>query len=114
MPTLDLTPEPLDIIAKRGATWDFSLLWLDDADQPIDNTGWDFTMQLRVEYAETPTLILSTSDGTITAAGSTGYIEFLVPSASTAIPTQRYVFGLLCDTGSAVRPVSDGTVTVED
>jgi hypothetical protein len=110
-----MTPEPLDIIVKRGMTWEWSVLWLDENDAPIDNTGYDFTMVVHVVPSDgTPALTLSTSAGHITPSGSSGYIDFLVGASATTIDSIRYVFALTSDAAGVKKPVSEGTLTVED
>lgn len=116
MPSLDLTPEPLSITAKRGMTWEWSLLWKDSAGDPIDNTGYDFYFTMRVAPDDvTPVLALSTQEGSITGSGSTGFINFLVAASVTNVASRRYVFACTSDNGAGdLRPVSEGTLTVED
>jgi hypothetical protein len=115
MATLDMTPDTLEIVVKAHTTWEWSFLWLDENESPIDNTGYAIDFAMRTEWGDTdPALRLSTTDGTITCSGSSGFLHFLAPASVTGVESQRYVFDVIATTTGGPAPVADGTLLVED
>lgn len=112
MATLDLTPEPLEIIAKRSVTWEWTITWQDSAGNPINNTGYTFTW---TAYKDDGTTLLSVATGSgITNGGATGTIAFLIPATSTGVDALTYTWRLIGTAAGKTYCPAEGTLVVEN
>jgi hypothetical protein len=77
---------------EQGAVFGRIFDWVDDADQPVDLTGYTAAMQLRETYASPVAL---TWTAFLTVAGPEGRVSVLVPAPQTAaITLARGVYDL--------------------
>lgn len=73
---------PLCVVA--GDSYQFSLLWQDESNQPIDLTGYTAKMQARPSaQAEDPPSFEKTESDGITLGGAAGTIDVLLAPADT-------------------------------
>jgi len=103
-----------DFSIDQGATWNATLQWLDDADDPIDLTSFTARMQLR-RHIGSPTaeIELTTANGRITITALTGTIMLSIDADDTADLNGSYVYDLELINGSAVTRLLKGSVTVD-
>lgn len=60
-------PTIYDIEILQGATWRLDILWKDEADDPIDTSGYTARMQIRRTFEDTtPEIELTDGNGRIT------------------------------------------------
>lgn len=81
------TDGSVDITAKQGATWEIEMTLTDDADQPLDLTGWSFRGQIRKKYSSlTPVASFDFTDST-PASGIV--VAKVAASVTAAIPCKE-------------------------
>jgi hypothetical protein len=99
----------------QGATWPQQLVWkTGDPPTAVDLTGYTARMHLRRRVGdEDPAVELTTENDGITLGGTAGTIDLLISAADTAdLASGRYVYDLELVTGSTVRRLLEGTITV--
>lgn len=73
-----------DDVIEQNATWARQLVYLDDAGDPVDLTGYTATMTLREAAADVAALALTSSPAAgITLGGAAGTIAITMTAAQT-------------------------------
>jgi hypothetical protein len=106
-------PAQVDLCLPQGATWDLQMIW--EADNvPVDLSGYTARMMLRVAPEDaTPTVALSTTNGTMSVM-SNGTIALNYSAASSsAVTAATYVYDMeLVTAGGNVRRLIEGRAVV--
>jgi hypothetical protein len=105
----------VDLTICQGSTWSQVLVWKTGSPAAAVNlTGYTARMQLRSRVtSETVAVGLTTENGGITLGGALGTITLaLTATATAALVAGRYVYDLELVTGTTVRRLLEGTVTV--
>ena len=103
-----------DLLIEQGATFDFSIIWKDDNDTPIDLTGYSARMQIRQTYDTDPIISLtSASGGGIALGGEAGTIDITVPATTTDdIEISRGRYDLELELAGVVTRLIQGRVQI--
>jgi len=104
---------PYPIVIDQGGTWSLSLTYkINNA--LVNLTGFTASMMVRTNYTDTtPLLSLTTSNGGIALGGAAGTIVITASATQTAaIPAGQAVYDIELYTGSEVRKLLRGSVTV--
>ena len=110
---LTLKPEGVVINPEiiQQTTWALSLQWLDSDNVANDLTS--ATAKLSIKDISGAQLIVLTETAGITLGGLTGNIDVLLTSTQTAtLPLQRLRFNLDINTGTEIKPIARGEITV--
>jgi hypothetical protein len=109
-------PATQNFCIPQGGTWSQPLVWkTGDPPAAVNLTGYTARMQARAKVADaTPVISLTTETaGGITLGGSAGTITLALTAAqTTAITAGRYVYDLELVTGTTVRRLLEGIITV--
>lgn len=73
-----------NINVEQGASWTLDLTWKDDADVPINLTGYSARMQIRKAYSGAALLSLTSTDGDIVLGGALGTIAITASATQTS------------------------------
>lgn len=104
-----------NIVTDQGATFSRTLIWKDSAGDPVPMSGYTARMQVRIDYFSTgsPILELTTANGRIALASSTGEITLSVAASDmTAVAAGEYVYDLELVSGSIVTRLVQGNFTI--
>jgi len=104
-----------NIKIERGATFSLVLTWKDETEAPVNLTGYTARMHIREKASSSTTLLeLTTENSGIVLGGVLGTIEISIPAAtSTAFPWSVGVYDLELVSGSFVKRMLQGNVTVD-
>lgn len=105
-----------DLYIHQGGTYRYDWVYVDDADQPIDITGYTARLQMRASEAATPVLYSATTDnGQLVIDGEAGLVMLAIPDPTNAAWVWRYgVYDLeLLDPDDFVVKLSWGRVRVK-
>lgn len=106
-----------DLYIEQGATFEFSLVWTDDADAPKDLTGYQGRMQIREKVdSETALVSLTSSPAAgITIVGAEGRVNIVISDDQTmALNIKKGVYDLEVESGTGtVYRLLQGAVTVD-
>lgn len=72
----------IDVIVEEGSDFSFEFVWLGTSCATTDVTGYGAKMEFRDEPLSTVLWTLSTANGRITIAGTTGLFSLLLEAAS--------------------------------
>lgn len=109
-----MSAAPLDITIEAGATFNLGLLWADEAEVPIDNTGYYARMQVRRSKGDADTVLsVATSQAGILIGpgmsigpepgeyegiflgGANGEVNIVIgPDLTTALPAGLFTYDL--------------------
>lgn len=106
----------VDLYIHQGATYRHDWLYVDDADQPIDITGYSARLQIRASEASTTVLYsATTANGQLVIDGAAGLVMLAIPDPTNAAWTWRYgVYDLeLVDPDAVVDKIGWGKVRVK-
>lgn len=106
----------LDITIEQGATFTLELSVINDAEDPIDLTGYTARMDIKRSVGESTALLqLTTANSRILITSATGLVTLVLTAAETAAITTwlRGVYDLeLVSAGGDVTRLCEGAVTV--
>ena len=104
---------PYPIKIDQGGTWNLSLTYKINS-TPVNLTGFTASMMVRKNYTDAnPILTLTTENGGIVLGGSAGTINITASATATAaMPPGSGVYDLELYTGSEVRKLLRGDVTI--
>lgn len=104
---------PYPIVIDQGGTWTLSFNYKIN-NVLVNLTGFTASMMVRTNYTDTtPLLSLTTSNGGIVLGGAAGTIALTASATQTAaIPAGSAVYDIELYTGSEVRKLLRGSVTV--
>ena len=109
------TPAKQDITVYQGQTFVQPLVWKDNAQTPINLTGFTARLQIR-RNVRSPDVLhsMTTENGGITLGDLFGTIELTIPAATSSLFAFRSaVYDLeLIAPGGAVTRLMEGEVTV--
>lgn len=101
-----------DLLIEQGATFDLSIVWKDNADTPIDITGYSARMQIRKTYDSAPIISLTNGSG-IVLGGVAGTIDITITDEqTTAIDILRGKYDLELELAGVVTRLIQGTVEI--
>lgn len=102
-----------DIIIEQGATFTRTVTWKDEAETPINLTGYSARLQMRESVDATSTFLSLTSGSGITLGGTAGTILIEISATDTAALTQSGVYDLELVSGAGVvTRLLQGSVTL--
>lgn len=104
---------PYPIKIDQGGTWSLSLTYKIN-NYPVNLTGFTASMMVRKNYTDaSPILTLTTENGGIALGGTAGTIILTASASATALmPAGTGVYDLELYTGSEVRKLLRGDVTI--
>ena len=103
-----------DLLIEQGATFDLSIVWKDNEDNPIDISGYSARMQIRKTYDSDPVISLtSDSDGGIVLGGVDGTINIAIDAEATeGIEIRRGRYDLELEFNEVVTRLLQGSVDI--
>ena len=103
-----------DLLIEQGATFELSIVWKDNADTPIDISGYSARMQIRKTYDTEPVISLTSAlGGGITLGGVDGTIDITIPATITDdIEIRRGRYDLELELAGVVTRLIQGAVDI--
>lgn len=103
-----------DLLIEQGATFELSIVWKDNADTPIDISGYSARMQIRKTYDTEPVISLTSElGGGITIGGVDGTIDITIPATITDdIEIRRGRYDLELELAGVVTRLIQGAVDI--
>jgi len=74
----------LDLVIRKGAKFDKTIVYKDSNKNPIDLTGYSAKMQIKANSWSSSILELSTSNGSLVLGGPAGTIQMILLDSATA------------------------------
>ncbi len=102
-----------NLVIEKGATFERTITWKDDAGNPVDLTGYTARMQIRETVTADPPVVSLTVGSGITLGGAAGTIQIVIDATTTAgIAASQGVYDLELEDGSGkVTRLLAGSVT---
>ena len=112
-PKLDAQAGKLNIVIEQGATFNPVLTYSDAVGDPIDLTGYDARMQIRLKKSDPdpPADELTVTNGGIVLGGAAGTITLIMTDTATAAITYKsavYDLEIISGSGIVTRLVEGG------
>lgn len=103
-----------DLLIEQGATFTLSIVWKDNANAPINITGYSARMQIRKTYDDTPSISLTSAvGGGIVLGGVSGTIDITIAASVTDdITILRGKYDLELELAGVVTRLIQGTVCI--
>lgn len=96
-----MKPGIYDLTIYQGANFELQLTWRDADNEPIDLTGYQARLQVRVRpSAEDVLMSLTETDGIVLAATSPNIVISRTPAQTAALSWDDAVYNLELDNGS--------------
>jgi hypothetical protein len=108
-----INPATYNITAYQGATYDLNLTWAIGG-TAVNLTGYTAAMQVRINPAESSTILSLTNGSGITLGGTAGTIAIAVSASTMGSATPgNYVYDLELNSGGQVTRLLQGSFAIQ-